>query len=450
MNTPFRVVVVGGGLAGLQAAIACADAGAKVTLLEATSRLGGAVFSFSRHGLNVDNGQHVFLRCCTAYRAFLHRIGADRRVLLQDRLSIPVLGEGGRTAWLRRNNLPAPLHLAGALARYGFLTRHERLAVGTAALALRRLDLDEATLEERSFGQWLADHGQTSPAVAAFWDLITVPTLNLSASQASLGLAAKVFRTGLLSARAAADIGYATAPLSEVHGDPAQQVLSERGVQIYRRCRVERIREGLTLTVEANGARFDADAVILAVPHRAVARLLPPGAVDPSLRIADLGVTPIVNVHVVYDRRVTGYPFAAGHGTPVQWMFDRTATSGLKRGQYLAVALSAADEEIGWRTERFRRTFLPALGRLLPRTRSARVEQFFVTREPAATFRQVPGVDRMRPGPVTAVPGLYLAGAWTDTGWPDTMEGAVRSGLAAARAALRSSGGSRSPKEMAA
>jgi uncharacterized protein with NAD-binding domain and iron-sulfur cluster len=158
-----------------------------------------------------------------------------------------------------------------------------------------------------------------------------------------------------------------------------------------------------------------------------------------------------VNLHVVYDRRVTAFPFLAGVRTPVQWVFDRTEPSGLPEGQYLAVSLSGAEAEIGERSEGLRDRYLPALAELFPRAREARVRAFFVTREPAATFRQVPGTASLRPGTETGIPGLFLAGAWTDTGWPATMEGAVRSGLAAARRALIRVGRTRRlPQEVAA
>jgi predicted NAD/FAD-binding protein len=224
------VAVVGGGLAGLSAALACADGGARVTLLEARPRLGGATFSFRREGLWVDNGQHVFLRCCTAYRGFLERVGATGRTFLQDRLAIPVLAPDGRTGWLRRSRLPAPLHLAGALARYPFLSPRDRLRAAAAALALTRLERGP-DLDARTFGGWLAERRQSPAAVAALWNLIALPTLNLPAGEASLALAVKVFRTGLLDGRAAGDVGYATRPLSEVHGEPAARALSAAGAE---------------------------------------------------------------------------------------------------------------------------------------------------------------------------------------------------------------------------
>ena len=182
--------------------------------------------------------------------------------------------------------------------------------------------------------------------------------------------------------------------------------------------------------------------MVLAVPPAQAANLLPPSAAGPSGTAGDpagwsgLGESPIVNVHIVYDRPVTALRFAAAVGSPVQWIFDRTQISGCDRGQYLALSLSAADEYAGQRTQRLRETFLPALEQLLPAARTAEVTDFFVTRERRATFRQIPGTAALRPGAATPLGGLALAGAWTDTGWPDTMEGAVRSGLEAARTIL--------------
>ena len=429
--------MVGGGLAGIAAALECADAGAAVTLLEARPRLGGATFSIEKDGLWLDNGQHVFLRCCTAYRRFIERIGAEDEVVLQPRLRIPVLTPGGRVAWLRRSRLPAPLHLAGSLLRFRPLALGDRLRLGPAVLALRRLRLDDPGLDRQTFGSWLAARGQSEGAVEALWDLITLPTVNLHARDASLALATKVFQTGLLERGDASDVGYARVPLQRLHGDDAERALQQAGVRLQTKARVTSIAPAPAgLAVTWSGGTLDADAVVLAVPHEDVSDLAPSGALPAGVEPARLGASPIVNLHVVYDRRVTEHAFAAGVGTPVQWVFDRTASSGLADGQCLAVSLSGADDYISRSVEELRAEFLPALAALFPDARSAEVRSFFVTREPRATFRGVPGSGAHRPGPVTGVPGLFLAGAWTDTGWPATMEGAVRSGLAAARAAL--------------
>jgi squalene-associated FAD-dependent desaturase len=426
------VAIVGGGLAGITAALDCVRAGSTVTLLEARGRLGGAAYSFTRDGLRADNGQHVFLRCCTAYRDLLEELAATDLVALQPRLRIPVLGPDGRRGWLYRSGLPAPLHLAGALVRYPFLDMRRRLAVARAMQRLRRVDVDDPAVDARSFGDWLREQGQDAQTVEVVWGLIVRPTLNLVSEDASLAQAAYVFQQGLLQDATAGDIGHARVPLGEIHDEAARRALARAGVTVHLR----RSASAITpvrgrFSIEISGApSCCADRVILAVPHDKAARLLPAEA---RVDAPALGRSPIVNLHVVYDRRVLDVPFAAGVHTPVQWVFDRTESAGLSSGQYVVVSLSAADEDVVASVADLRARYLPALARLLPEAAVATVRTFFVTRDHAATFRAAPGTRAHRPGAATALPGLALAGAWTDTGWPATMEGAVRSGHTAAR-----------------
>ncbi|MGW1721572.1 hydroxysqualene dehydroxylase HpnE [Streptomyces sp. NPDC002306] len=441
-----HAVVVGGGLAGVTAALALADAGVRVTLVESRPRLGGLAFSFQRGELTVDNGQHVYLRCCTAYRWFLDRIEGSALAPLQDRLDVPVLDvdrpAGRRLGRLRRDALPVPLHLGRSLATYPHLSLAERAAVGRVALALKRLDLADPALDTQDFGSWLAAHGQSARAIEALWDLVGVATLNAVAEDASLGLAAMVFKTGLLSDPGAADIGWAHVPLGELHDRLARKALDSAGVRTEVRTRVTSVssNDNGRWSVQVPGETLRADAVVLAVPQRETHDLLPPGALDAPGRLLEIGTAPILNVHVVYDRKVLDKPFFAGLGTPVQWVFDRTAASGLRTGQYLALSQSAAQDEIDEPVAVLRERYLPELERLLPHARQAHVRDFFVTRERTATFAPTPGVGRLRPGARTRAPGLYLAGAWTATGWPATMESAVRSGVSAADAALSALG----------
>jgi squalene-associated FAD-dependent desaturase len=435
--TARRVAIVGGGLAGITAALDCAAAGAQVTVLEVRPRLGGAAYSFDKDGLRLDNGQHVFLRCCTAYIALLDRLGSRSLTTLQPRLDIPVLAPGGRVARLKRNGLPAPLHLGNALVRYSHLSLADRARAVRAALALRRLDPKDPRLDERTFGAWLTEHGQRPAAVDALWDLIARPTLNVTAGEASLAQAAQVFRTGLLTHASAGDVGWARAPLGDVHDRPAQRALGSAGVDVRLRWRAERVNTvGNEWTVEGNGERVVADAVVLAVPHDRLADLLPAGALAAPERLAGLGTSPIINLHIAYDRRVMDLPFTATVRSPVQFVFDRTESSGLDRGQLLAVSLSAADEDMQRRPQELRARYLPALADLFPAARSASVERFVVTREHAATFRASPGAIALRPTARTQLASLALAGAHTTTGWPATMEGAVRSGHTAANEVL--------------
>jgi uncharacterized protein with NAD-binding domain and iron-sulfur cluster len=548
--SPPRVAVIGGGLAGITAAIALAEAGAAVTLLEARPRLGGATCSFSRDGLTVDTGQHVFLGCCTAYRGLLAQLGMTAHAPLQHRFDVTVLApgpnqqdpQGPRRERLRRTALPGPLHMLPALARYRFLSFTERAVVSRPALAMRRVDPADPVVDEQRFGDWLSAHGQDDRARRALWDLFTVSALNIAGDDASLALAATVVKTGLLGRNNAADIGVPALPLGELHGDAAATLLAKLGAQVLTNAKVSAIEPAPAGAPLADAAPADpalghaagrppaddtpgpnadrspaddtpgpnadrppaddtpgpsadrpvgpgdpssprflvrlarptdcadvfADAVVLAVPHEAAARLIPPGALPDSTVAgwAGLGASPIVNVHVIYDRPVTDLPFAAAVDSPVQWVFDRTRISGLdrqpqpeanetrdslpssevnpgvhsaagaegaaRRPQYLAISLSAADEYVDVPAAALRERFLPALAELFPVARDAQVTEFFVTRERRATFRQAPGSGKLRPPAATRLPGLVLAGAWTATGWPDTMEGAVRSGLAAA------------------
>jgi squalene-associated FAD-dependent desaturase len=440
-----KAVVIGGGLAGITAAVALAKANHEVTLLEAKPRLGGATMSFTRDGLVVDTGQHVFLRCCTAYRGLLDRLGVAAHAPLQPRFDVTVLAPGKQAA-LKRRRLPAPLHMLPALLSYPFLNFPERMRLSLAALAFRRLDEKDQKTDELSLGDWLAAHGQDERTRRVLWDLFSVSSLNVPGDDASLALAAVVVKTGLLGDADAADIGVPALSLGELHGAAAERLLGRLGATVRLQAKVAGIepkgdREFLVRLARAEDGDGDTgedllcDAVVLAVPHEQAAKLVPPGAL-PAETVdgwAGLGAAPIVNVHVIYDRKVMDVPFAAGVDSPVQWVFDRTRISGLHErgedGQYLAISLSAADEYANKTVAELREQFVPALAELLPAAREATVTEFFVTREKRATFRQVPGTAKLRPEAATELPGLVLAGAWTDTGWPDTMEGAVRSGL---------------------
>ena len=438
-----EVAVVGGGLAGITAALECADAGASVTVFESRSRLGGATFSIERNGLWLDNGQHIALRCCTEYRRLLERLGTERFLDVQSRLSIPVLDVDGRAARFNRTALPAPFHLSGTILRYAHLTVRERIAVGRAVLALRRVDPDEPRADETPFAGWLRAHGQSENAIDRLWDLVTLPTLNLNAEHASLALAAFVFQTGLLTESDAGDVVVPTVPLARLHGDAAAAALRARDVRIRQRAKVR------SVCPEDGGFRIDladgqatADRVVLAVPHDVAPELLPAGVYDAE-SAQGLGTSPIVNVHLHYDRQVIATPVAAVLASPPFWVFDRTGSAGVERGQLLALSISGADADVGLPQAEIVERSAAAVARFAPKAAAATLLDSVVTREPRATFRARPGTARLRPAAETSIPGLALAGAWTDTGWPATMEGAVRSGLAAARVALARPSGRR-------
>jgi uncharacterized protein with NAD-binding domain and iron-sulfur cluster len=240
--TKVVAAIVGGGLAGITAALECAEAGADVTLYETRPQLGGATFSLRRDGLSLDNGQHVALRCCTEYRRLLTRLGTERFLDVQPRLSILVLDADGRPARFSRTALPAPLHLTRALLTFRHLTLRERLASVRAVRALQHLDPADPQLDHTAFGPWLRAHGQSRQAIDRLWNLIALPTLNMQAEDASLGLAAFVFRTGLLDESDACDLAIPTVPLARLHGDAAEAALRARGVRVQLRAQVEHVR----------------------------------------------------------------------------------------------------------------------------------------------------------------------------------------------------------------
>jgi squalene-associated FAD-dependent desaturase len=330
------------------------------------------------------------------------------------------------------------------LLRYPLMDTAQRVRFVRAALSMRRLDRTDPAVDARSFGDWLAEHKQDRATIDAMWDLVGIATLNAAADNASLALAAMVFQVGLLTDAAAADIGWASVPLQRLHGDAAVRALEMNGATVTVGAKVDVVEpRDRRWLVGAKGGEQLVDAVVLAVPPASTERLAPPGSVPlhPGYA-ARLGTSPIVNVHVVVDRRVLDLPFVAGVGTPIQWVFDRTVQSGLTNDrehgdrQYLAVSVSAADDFIDLPVATLRERLMPELVALLPAVAHAEVLDFFVTREREATFRPAPGSGALRAPATTRAPGLFLAGAWTDTGWPATMEGAVRSGDAAAAALL--------------
>ncbi len=431
-----RVGVIGGGLAGTSAALTLADAGAATTLLERRPQLGGLTTSIERDGLSFDNGQHVFLGCCSSYRAFLERIGASEQVYLQARLDVPVLSPGGARSAIRRSNLPAPFHLASSLARYRLLSKRERLSLLHAFLALRRLDPLDPALDEQTFGSWLEERGQSPRAIDRLWNLIIQPTVNVPAGEASLAIAAQVFQIGFLHRADGADMGWSTVPLSTLHGENGERALRASGVSVLTNTTASSVVKTPSGAFRVTTAEKDLvfDAVIVATAPRVAASLgALPGEEDLATK---LGTSPIVNIHFVLDRKVTDLPMAACVDSPIEFLFDRTDACGVASGQCLVVSLSAADKYQSVGSSELIPMFFRALGDLIPSARCAELRTAVVTREHSATFRGTPGIESLRPSTTTAIRGLFLAGAWCKTGWPATMEGAVRSGTEAATSAL--------------
>jgi hydroxysqualene dehydroxylase len=429
-----HVVVCGGGLAGVAAACEAALRGARVTLVERRPFLGGKAFSFidPDTGVEVDNGQHVFLGCCTAYIALLRLLGTHDHTRLQPALDVTVRDGEGRAGALRAGRLPAPGHLGPSFAAYPHLTGREKAGALRALLALAALrEQARRDLDAVAFADWLAGHGQGPRAIARFWDLIVLPTCNDRSDRVSAALAAFVFREGFLRTRTGSAIGWSTVGLTRLVDPAARRFLEARGGRVV--CGRAVFEAGPDGVVLSDGERLEAERVVLALPPSRVREVSPDALpADPGL-----GASPILNVHVWYDRPVMDEPFVAVLDSPAQWVFNRTAMAGPGGpGQHLAVSVSGARREVTEPKPALVQRFTSELAALLPRAAAARVERAIVVKEPEATFAAAPGQAARRPGPATALAGVLLAGAWTDTDWPATMEGAVRSGVRAARMAV--------------
>ncbi len=422
----MKVVVIGGGLAGLAAGLDLVRAGQEVTLLEARPTLGGAVQTLpAREGdpdPPPDNGQHIALGCCQAYLEFLDDIGSGDLVIRRP-LALPVIDETGRVATIRPGLL--------SLLRYRHLPFRHRLAVAWAAVRLRRLR--PAEHDGDTVASLLARLGCPPPAVERFWEVFLRPALNLRCAEASAALGVFTVQTALLGRRSDGDLVLPAAPLGAMHGQAAGRALAEAGAEVRTGARVVALEEGAA--VLAGGERVEGDAFVVALPPAEAARLL--GEDDPNL-----GHSPIVSAHLLFDRRILPYPLAALLSSPAHWVFDRGALTGREpeQGQYLTVVSSGAPELLEVRGRELVDLLASELtGRLGP----AELLWSRVSREPAATFAGRPGQAARRRGTVTARTNVVRAGAWTQTGWPATMEGAVRSGRAAAQALLEKAGGPR-------
>ncbi|MEZ5098937.1 MAG: hydroxysqualene dehydroxylase HpnE [Thermoleophilia bacterium] len=415
-SQPLHVVVIGGGLAGLAAAVDLVDAGARVTVLEARPTLGGAVQTLpEREGdppPPPDNGQHVALGCCTEYLRFLDRIGESASVSRVP-LSMPVIDEEGRTVVLGAGPL--------ALLRYSHLSVVERVKVGLVAQRLGRLD--PAAHDHETFGEVLRRLGTSSRAIDRFWDVFVRPALNVRTDEASAALGIFTVRTALLGPRSGSDLVIPTAPLGAMHGDAAGRTLAAAGATVRLRARVTELDE--RAAVLADGERIPGDAFVVALGPTDAATLL--GEPDP-----ELGESPIVSVHLLFDRQILRPPLAALLDSPAHWLFDRGRLTGHAppRGQYVTVVSSGVPDLM---EERGKGVVTVIAEAVVERLGHAELLWSRVSREPRATFLGVPGTASRRPGVATARPNVARAGTWTATGWPATMEGAIRSGRTAAR-----------------
>ena len=401
----------------MSAALELKEQGARVELFERSRLLGGRATSFEIDGIEVDNGQHVFLACCSAFVAFAQRVGMGDKLHVQERFDALVLDRTGRAGRLRAASLPAPFHLLASFAAYPYLDLGSKLRIGRALLAAKGRARDGETFEA-----WLRRTGQTEQTRRAFWDPFFIPALNAPFDKVGVDDALFTLRTAFLGDAGAARFGFSTVPLAHLAAAAAARL--DRVALSTAVARVEREPDGAIALELLDGTRERYDAAVLAVTPRALAKLLGDAQSYGITGLDAFEPYPIVDVHVWHDGGSIGFDFAAALDSPLQWIFEKS--SG-----YLCCSFSAADEYVRLTTAQLQDLAWSEVRAFLPSLREAKLVRASVTRNPEATY--LPRNGAARPGQATSVPNVAIAGAWTQTGWPDTMESAVRSGLSAAR-----------------
>ena len=445
-------MILGGGLAGMSAACHLLDQGCQVTLVEKRPYLGGRAFSFTDRetGQVVDNGQHVFLGCYTYYMDFLEKIGTLQRAYIQDRTRVDVVSPDGPSSSIAAGRLPKPFHMLPSFLSYKHLGLWDKLTAVYGLLRLNVTDRGKPSLQEETFGRWLRRHRQTKRTIENFWNLIVKPCVNDDVEDVSAAMGIMIFQEGLLKSPQSSRIGYAREGLSSLMGEAAQKYVESRGGHIIigqaaaslqldedRRAGESHI-AGVQLT---GGDVLRADAYVSALPLVNLMPLLPPHLAETPFfaSLEMLQTAPIVNVYLWYDRPVMEQDFVALVDSPLQWVFNKSSIMDRSQaqGQYVTVSLSAAFDYVNQPKQAVQQMCMKAMTDAFPKAKSARVTRSLVVKQEKATFRCLPGSERFRPAAQTPVQNLFLAGDWTDTGWPSTMEGAVRSGVTAAQAVLK-------------
>ena len=440
---PTTVAIAGGGLAGLAAGCALAEVGFRVRLFERRPYLGGRASSYQHPGTGeiVDNCQHVLLGCCTNLLDFYRRTGVQDKIRWYEKLTF--LEPGGRASVIAPSALPAPLHTALAFLRADCLSFRDKMAIGRAMAALApSIPADRG----ESFLDWLKRHGQTEQAIERFWKTILVSALNEDLDQVSVPYAAQVVRESFLKSAAAGLMGIPTVPLTDLYSTAGDSIRA-RGGEVQFRAGVESFRaETSEVSVTTNGQEQKFDYLVLAVPFDVLGRMLPdsPSAAPLAAALGQFTTSPITGIHLWFDRQISDLDHAVLLDRTIQWMFHKSRLIEAREngsGSYVELVVSCSRSLVEKSKAEIVDMAVKEAQEFFPGAREAKLLKSTVIKEVNATYSPRPGIDRHRPKAETAWPRVFLAGDFTATGWPATMEGAVRSGYLAAEALARFAGG---------
>ncbi len=422
------VIVIGGGLAGLASAAALGQAGHRVRVLESRPFLGGRATSYEAPGgETIDNCQHILLRCCSNLLDFYRRLGVEQSIAFHREFFF--IEPGGRTSTFRAGILPSPAHFAESFLTMKFLSAREKFAV---ARAMRAIDKEHARpdLERITMQQWLDEHRQPPRAVERFWRQILVSAINEELDRMAASHGFQVFRMGFLGRKNAYEMGVPSVPLGRLYSSEAWARLGNVEIQLRTPVETACIENGTVRSVVAGGAELRADHYICALPFERVQSVFPGLSAD----VSAFEHSPITGIHLWFDRPVTDLPHATLLDRTIQWMFNKNA------GRYIQLVVSASRSLVETQRADVIALAVRELGEYFPAVKEAKLEKAHVVKEIRATFSARPSLESSRPQSRTKISNLFLAGDWTRSGWPATMEGAVRSGYLAAEAVAESAG----------